>query len=138
MQAWILRAADLGIIDRSHAKTLFTQMSSRGWRREEPVEFGGEEHPRKLKQLTVRALAEGLVSRAQAERICPGVTRDVTDKEPTEPLDARTLAGLPESARDRLMAQAAAMAADEYEAGGGLAGFEALSEEDHFDESFQA
>lgn len=137
MQAWIFRAADLGIIESSHAKSLFTQMSMRGWRRVEPVEFEGEEKPRKLRQLTVRALAEGLVSHSQAERIYPGVTRDVTEMEPTGPLDARTLARLPKSERARLMEQAATLVADEYEAGGGLAETESLSEEDHFDKSFE-
>ncbi len=137
MQAWIFRAADLGIIERSHAKSLFTQMSMRGWRRVEPVDFEGEEQPRRLRQFTVRALAEGLVSHSQAERIYPGVTRDVTEIEPTGPLDARTLARLPKSERARLMEQAATLVADEYEGGGGLADFESLSEEDYLDKSFE-
>ena len=137
MQAWILRAADLGIIEQSHAGTLFAEMSARGWRRQEPVDFEGEERPRKLRQLTVRALAEGLLSRAQAERICPGVTREVDEfeEEPVGALDARSLLRLPKSERDRLMEQAAAVVADEYEDGGGLTGFESLSEEDHCDTS---
>jgi len=137
MQAWVFRAADLGIIEQSHAKSLFMEMSRRGWRRTEPVEFEGQERPSRLRQLTVRALAEGLVSHTQAERICPGVTRDVSEEEPSGPLDARSLMRLPREERDRLMEQAATLVADEYEAGGGLAGFESLSEEDHFDESVE-
>jgi Zn-dependent peptidase ImmA (M78 family) len=77
MQAWIFRAADLDIIEISHARTLHAEMGARGWRRQEPVGFKGEERPGKLRQLTVRALAEGLLSLTQAERICPGVTREV-------------------------------------------------------------
>jgi len=137
MQAWVYRAADLGIIEQSHAKSLFMEMSRRGWRRTEPVEFEGQEQPSRLRQLTVRALAEGLVSHTQAERICPGVTRDISDEEPAGPLDARSLMRLPREERDRLMEQAATLVADEYEAGGGLAGFESLSEEDLFDESVE-
>ena len=137
MQAWIMRAADLAIIEQSHARTLFTEMSSRGWRRVEPVAFEGDERTRKLRQLTVRALAEGLLTHAQAERICAGVTRDVPEEEPVGALDARSLLRLPKGERDRLMEQAATLVAGEYEDGGGLSGLESLSEEDHFDESVE-
>jgi Zn-dependent peptidase ImmA (M78 family) len=135
MQAWIFRAADLGIIEQAHARSLLAKMSARGWRRQEPVEFNGEERPRKLQQLTVRALAEGLLSNAQAERICPGVSR-VTgelDVETLGPMSARSLVRLPLEERDRLLAQAAVAVANEYEEGGTLSGFESLSWEDHFD-----
>lgn len=135
MQAWIFRAADLGIIEQAHARNLFAKLSARGWRRKEPVEFEGEERPRKLQQLTVRALAEGLLSVAQAERIYPGVTRtvDEIDAEPPGPLSARSLLRLPPEERNHLLAQAAEAIADEYEEGGALAGFESLSWEDHFE-----
>ncbi len=135
MQAWIFRAADLGIIEPSHARTLLAEMSSRGWRRHEPVMFEGKERPRKLRQLTVRALAEGLLSRMKAERICPGVTEEVNalDKKPFGALDARSLLPLAKSERDRLMEQAAAVVVEDYENDGVLTGVESLSEEDHFD-----
>lgn len=105
MQAWIMRAADLGIIDEAHARTLFAEMTSRGWRREEPVKFEGHERPQKLRQLTIRAFAEGLLSRRQAERICPGIARDVAAEEPAGARDARSLVRMPKAERDRLMAQ---------------------------------
>ena len=95
------------------------------------------ERPGRLRQFTVRALAEGLISHTQAERICPGATSDVSDEEPAGPLDARALMRLPQAERDRLMEHAATTVADDYGADGGLAGFEHLSEEDHFDESVQ-
>ncbi|MCP3964444.1 MAG: ImmA/IrrE family metallo-endopeptidase [bacterium] len=137
MQAWIIRADNLGIIQPSHTRTLFATMSARGWRREEPVGFEGEERPTKLRQLAVRALAEGLLSRTQAERICPGITREVDefDEIPPGAMDARSLLRLPASERDRLMEQAVAVVADEYEDDSDLAGFESLSWEDYFDTS---
>jgi len=136
MQAWIYRAADLGIIEQAHARSLFAEMGSRGWRRHEPVEFKGEERPKKLRLLTVRALAEGLLSHRQAERICPGMTREVGEMEgePAEVLNARSLSRMPKDARDRLMEQAATTVAEEYDTDGGLSGLEALSEEDHRDD----
>lgn len=135
MQAWIFRAADLGIIEPAHARTLFAEMSARGWRRREPVELKGEEKPMRLWQLAVRALAEGVLSRSQAERVCPGVTHtmDENSPQPLGALDARTLRRLPEGERNKLMEQAAAHVVEEYKDGGGLSGFESFSEEDLFD-----
>lgn len=135
MQAWIFRAADLNIIEESHARTLFTEMSARGWRREEPVEFNGQERPQKLRQLTVRAFAEGLLTTTQAERICPGVTRDAPQDETTQGVSTRSLLRLTKTERDRLMEQAANVVAEDYEDGGKLSEFESLAEEDHFDKS---
>ena len=139
MQAWIMRCTDLGIIEQSHAGTLFTEMSTRGWRKEEPVKFQGRERPARMRQLTVRALAEGLLSTTQAERLCPGVLQDWVDSHPAVPgsIDARSLMKLPKEERDRLMQQAAALVEDDYRADGGLGGFEALSEEDHRDDSVE-
>lgn len=135
MQAWILRATDLGIITESHARSLFAELGARGWRKREPVDFDGNERPAKLRQLTVRALAEGLLSRSRAERIWPGVTRGLDDPAPEQegPLDARSVMRLPQKERERLLEQAAVIAASEYENQGGLAGLESLAEEDHRD-----
>jgi hypothetical protein len=138
MQAWIFRAADLGIIDDAHARTLFAEMSARGWRRDEPVEFNGQERPQKLRQLTVRALAEGLLTATQAERICPGITRDATQEEVSQGVSTRSLLRLTKQEREQLMEQAAIVVAGEYEDGGKLSGFESLAEEDHFDQSSEA
>ncbi len=135
MQAWIFRAADLEIIDQAHARTLFANLSARGWRKEEPVKFEGREQPFRLRQLTVRAVAEGLLTRVQAKRICPQALTDLGEEVPPTPgsMDARTLLKLPKDERDRLMEQAAALVEGDYREGGSLTGFEALSEEDHRD-----
>lgn len=68
------------------------------------------------------------------------MTRGIEElsEEPVGPLDARSLVRLPRNQRERLMEQAAAIVADEYEKDGELTGFETLSEEDHFDDSFDA
>ncbi len=136
MQAWIYRAADLGIIEPSHARSLFAAFSAKGWRKEEPVKFEGREKPTRLRQLAVRALAEGLLSASQAERICPNALPDRNDLRRPEPgsMDARSLLLLPKDERERLLEQAAELARGDYEPGGALTGFEAMSEKDHFDE----
>jgi len=137
MQAWIFRAADLGIIDDAHKRTLYVEMGRRGWRRREPVDFDGQEQPKRLCQLTARAYAEGVITQERAETLCPGITKDMGEEETKMPesLDARTLLKLPKADRDRIMAKAAALIEDEYREGGGLSGFESLSEEDHRDDA---
>ena len=136
MSAWIFRASDLGIIEESHARTLFAEMGQRGWRRHEPVEFEGQEQPTGFRQLTVRALAEGILSRTQAERLCPGVTRDIEDAaaSPATAMDPRSLHRLPRAERERLMEQAAAVVEKDYRKGNSLDGFDAMTEEDHSDD----
>jgi hypothetical protein len=54
---------------------------------------------------------------------------------PMPVLSARSLLRLPDGERDRLLEEAAAVVADEYEDGGALSGLEAMSWEDHFDVS---
>lgn len=139
MQAWIFRAADLGIIDQAHARTLYAEFGARGWRKLEPVTFTGRESPLKLRQLTVRGLAEGLLTRLQAERICPQALSDSLDDRPAEPgsMDARTLMKLPNAERERLMEQAAALVERDYRDGGALRGFDALTEDDHRERSIE-
>lgn len=129
MQAWIYRAADLGIIEEAHLRTLFAEMTRLGWRRTEPVAFEGRERPMRLRQLTVRALAEGILSRTQAERLVPGVTSSVVSSTTTPPqkLDARSLLRLPKDERERIMERAAALVEDYYAEGGALRGFNAES-----------
>jgi len=51
-------------------------------------------------------------------------------------MDARTLHKLPKAERERLMEEAAALVASDYESGGLLAGFDADGEEDCLDDSF--
>ncbi|HNR99357.1 MAG TPA: ImmA/IrrE family metallo-endopeptidase [Planctomycetota bacterium] len=135
MQAWIMRAADLGIIDEAHARNLFAGLSAKGWRKEEPVKFEGREKPLRLRQLTVRGVSEGVLTRTEAERICPQALADieVECRSVRTIMDARVLLKLPKAERDRLLKQAAELVEGEYQKGGSLTGFDALSEEDHRD-----
>jgi Zn-dependent peptidase ImmA (M78 family)/transcriptional regulator with XRE-family HTH domain len=133
MQAWILRAVDLDIIELAHAGTLFAEMSARGWRKSEPVEFEGRERPMRLRQLTVRALAEGVLSRTQAEKFYPDIQADLSGvaAQLLSSLDARRLMRMPRAERAALLTQAAALVETEYDDGGALSGLESLAEGDH-------
>lgn len=127
MQAWVYRATDLGIIDAAHGRSLFAEFSAKGWRRNEPVRLEGRERPMRLRQLTVRAHAEGLITSAQAERICPEAVRldDGKSAGSASRNDARALLKLPRSERERLLARAAMHVRGDYGGGGALGGFEA-------------
>ena len=139
MQAWIYRAADLGIIDQSHARTLFAEMSARGWRRREPIAFNGHERLMRLQQLAVRALAEGVISSATAERLFPGIQEEfgAARVSSQSSMRIRRLMELPRLERELFLEQAVALVQDEYVEGGALSGFESLAEEDHHDISLE-
>ncbi len=139
MQAWIYRAADLGIIDQSHARTLFAEMSARGWRRREPIAFNGHERLMHLQQLAVRALAEGVISSATAERLFPSIQEEfgVAGVSAQSSMRVRRLMELPRLERELFLEQAVALVQDEYVEGGALSGFESLAEEDHHDVSLE-
>lgn len=137
MQAWIFRAADLGIIEQSHARSLFAEMGARGWRRTEPVAYEGREESTRLKQLTLRALAEGLISESEARRILPSLAKETVaiEMKSKSSMDPRRLRGLPRAERDLLLEQAAASIEREYAADDDLRGYDALAERDIHDTS---
>jgi len=69
MQAWTYRAKDLGVISESKMRSMFIDFSKRGWREKEPGDQILPEQPRKMNQLILRALAEGVISRSRAEEL---------------------------------------------------------------------
>jgi len=91
---------------------MWKDFGSRGWRRDEPEEYIGDEEPLQLKQMAQRAVAEGLVSPDHMTRI--GV--DVWEPEPqqSEPdhLTVYDLLAMPEDERNAVMERAFEAAAD--------------------------
>jgi hypothetical protein len=140
MQSLVRRAFDLGIIEASQYKTLYTEFSQFGWRKKEPVEYEGNEKPARLEQMTLRALSEGIITKERAEQICPGCTREIpgeTDKG-EKPTSASALRKLPREQRDAILAAAAKKAEHEYLRNRELTDFEAFSEEDLNDQDERA
>lgn len=135
MQAWARRACDLEIIDEGHYRTWCVEFSSRGWRKIEPYRFEGDEEPVRLKQLTLHALAEGIITEERAQELCPGCLPPQEAPRPAEQrYTARELMTLPRAERDRILAAAAAEAAEEYDANPALSEFEAFGEDDLYDD----
>jgi Zn-dependent peptidase ImmA (M78 family) len=132
MQSLVHRAFDLGIIEGSQYRALYTQFSQFGWRKKEPAEYVGDEKPARLLQMALRALTEGIITRENAERLCPGCTTEMPGEalEGEERMSAFALRHLPRDQRDAILAAAAQRAENDYLRNRDLTDFEAFSEED--------
>ena len=133
MNGWVHRAYDLGIIDEGHHNTLCRAFVEHGWKKKEPVAYDGWEEPKRLEQLVLHALAEGVITEARATQLCPWRDRD--DDRPAERpaesgLTATALLRLPAGERSRALAAAAAAAAPLYRGDPDLTGFDAFGEDD--------
>ncbi|RME83843.1 MAG: helix-turn-helix domain-containing protein [Caldilineae bacterium] len=69
MQAWVLRARDVGILQRATAQRLFQAFRQRGWHLEEPGDPYPFEEPQRLQRLVIRAWVEGLISETRASEL---------------------------------------------------------------------
>ena len=83
---------------------LWREISVNGWRKIEPVDYIGKEEPSRLKQMTLRAVAEGLISEAQGRAVCPDCFEPLVLPEHTSYLTARDPLKLPVEERNRLVA----------------------------------
>jgi Zn-dependent peptidase ImmA (M78 family)/transcriptional regulator with XRE-family HTH domain len=129
--AWIFRANDLNIITEHHAKTLWQELSHRGWRTKEPVEYIGDESPVQLDQMAHRAVAEGLISPDQIRRVYPEwIERSQVNVHPGH-LTIYDLLAMPEAERQYVMEAAFALAAQEK-----FETFDAFEEMDFNDAAF--
>ena len=134
MQGWVRRALDLEIIDEAHYRTLCITFSKNRWKKMEPVPFHGKEEPSRLKLMTLRALAEGLITGDRAEQLCQGCTRALESAGPPRKLTAKDLRRMPKQQRDAMLAKAASTAADDYVTNRELTDFEAFEEGDIHDD----
>jgi Zn-dependent peptidase ImmA (M78 family) len=69
MQAWIMRASDLGILSESAVRRQFQEFAQRGWRTLEPWDQCPPEEPTRFERLVMRALAEELISESKASEL---------------------------------------------------------------------
>jgi Zn-dependent peptidase ImmA (M78 family)/DNA-binding XRE family transcriptional regulator len=66
IQAIMIRARNLGIITESNYKSFITLFSMRGYKKNEPGEYKGQEKSNRFKQLIHRAVAEEIISTSKA------------------------------------------------------------------------
>lgn len=133
IQGWVRRALDLDIIEDSQYKSLCIAISSNNWKKAEPFIFHGNETPSRLKQMTLRAYSEGIISATRAEQIIPGSTQAFAPLDAGKPLSAAEIRRLPREQRSALLSAAADTAKAEYESNRELTGFDAYGEDDLYD-----
>lgn len=124
MQAWLRRAKDLGIITPSWYKNTVVIFRKRRWHKHEPGKQVAPERPLRFRQLVLRAMAEGIISRERAEELNPGVV-SLNGKE-GEMTKANKIAALSLNERRKLLEVAAERAAHEYETDKELTAFTEL------------
>jgi Zn-dependent peptidase ImmA (M78 family)/transcriptional regulator with XRE-family HTH domain len=133
MQAWVRRAKDLEVISDSVYKSLCIEISSRGWRQQEPVRYQGREKPKRLVQMVGHAVSEGIVSPDDANRMCHGCGTDpiaAVRKVGESALSPTELLRLPRGERIQILADAALQAEREYRTNPDLTDFNAFGEDD--------
>jgi Zn-dependent peptidase ImmA (M78 family) len=111
--AWIYRAKDLEIITDNHASNLYRELSQRGWRKQEPIDYIGDEEPLKLDQMAHHAVAEGLISPDQIRRVYPDWLEREVSQSSAGRFTVYDLLDLPEEERQRALEEAYALAGDE-------------------------
>ena len=92
--AMVLRCERLGLIDKGQAKSLWVQISRRGWRRNEPVHVEPE-RPRLLRQLAERTYGDPPSARAVGTRHhLPAelVAQLINEQQPPTPVEEGTRA----------------------------------------------
>jgi Zn-dependent peptidase ImmA (M78 family)/transcriptional regulator with XRE-family HTH domain len=132
MQAWIFRARDLEIIDGRRFNALWRELSARGWRKVEPIEYEGHERPGKLRQMIHRALAEGIISHSKARQICPDYLDDVDQLLPKTSLaglKASDVIKMSSEERRKILRRSAQIMEDEYASNEELTVFESVDGE---------
>ena len=118
--AWAMAARLHGIIDKPLHEALCREMGARGWRKKEPDVFRGAEQPTLLRQMLLRAVAEGLMSVRKAMEIMPDIREQLESEGFLEASRAQEFALLsPETRRGRMW-DAAARVAEDYAPGGAM------------------
>lgn len=124
MQAWLRRARDLGIVTPSWYKNAIVAFRKRGWHKREPGTKVPAERPSRFKQLVLRAVAEGIISRERAEELQAGamsLSREEQDMPETKKIAARPL-----EERRKLLEAAAKNALRDYQVDKDLTAFTQL------------
>ncbi len=131
MAAWVTRAKDLGIISQNQHTAMFIELGQNGWKKQEPIEYQGDEEPLQLKQMASRAVAQGLMSPDRISRVGIDILEPDLEEAESTHLTVRDLLAMPEQERQTAMEEAFALAAEEeFEI------FEANEIFDDYDEAF--
>lgn len=111
LQALLFRLKDLGIITDSYYRQWCIDINRLGWRKQEPMELPAEQ-PQWMRQSALRALAEGLIGKEEAQSMV-GERLAVETALPS--IERKAFVKLPLEERRRVLAQQAEKLAEHYE-----------------------
>jgi len=111
LQALLYRLHDLDVITDSYYKQWCMDINRLEWRKQEPGELPPEP-PQWLRQNVLRAIAEGIVGKEEAERM---LEETIEMEQPRSLIERRAFLKLPIEERRRIMAEQAEKAAQYYE-----------------------
>lgn len=103
IQALLYRLHDLGVITDSYYKQWCIDINRMKWKKTEPCELPPE-HPRWLKKSVLRAFAEELITKQEAEKL---LGESLDDGEPLSFIERRSFMKLSIEERRRIMAEQA-------------------------------
>jgi hypothetical protein len=112
IQALLRRMLDLGIISDNLYKEWCVNINRRGWRKKEPTPLPFE-RPEWLRRVALRAFAEQIITRGEAEKLL-GETVEGTD--PPELVERRAFLALPMDERRKILAKQAAELSEHLDA----------------------
>jgi len=112
IQAWLVRASDLGIVSKTWVQNAMATIRRRGWHKQEPGDRIQPEEPLRFKQMLLRALAEGIISNEQAKELDPDLLHFT---ETGVELSSTILTSkLPAEQRRKILQKGAELAASDY------------------------
>ena len=111
LQALLYRLRDLGIISEHYYREWCIQVNRQGWKRREPQELPREQ-PQWFRLNVMRAQAEGMLSKAEAESMLGSAT---PREEPLSLVERRAFLRLPTDDRRKQLAEQAERAVELYE-----------------------
>lgn len=128
--AWLYSAGAQGIINQTLKNALWKQLSIRGWRKEEPDVFKGNEEPTKLRQSAFRAVSERLMGARRAARLFPELESQLIEEGLLVYSEAELIRQFPPAERKKALQAAAEQMAKHYKNDSELTAFETLGEGD--------
>jgi len=128
--AWLYSAKMHEIINKSQADRLWKQLSFRGWKKNEPDAFKGNEEPTKLLQSALRAVSEGLMPARKAAQLFPELKERLIEEGLLLESKAEHLRKSSRKEQKKELMIAAEQAAKCYETDTNLTAFETFGEDD--------
>ncbi len=130
VQALVRRAFDVDIVSEWTYKQLNIELRSKGWHREEPGDRSHLEHPNQFRSDLLHCISEGFIAESMIRSLFPAVSKQIYEIDSESRWKWTHLGKTDASTRTRVLEQASAQAAKEYQADGSLSGFEIIDEND--------